>query len=262
MFKDSIKILLGRILFLFRVHRLLLREKAVIVVVHSVNEEWTTSEINCTPALFRQYCVFFRRYFNVISLTELLQRQQDGRGIGGCLVITFDDGYKDNSEIAAPILLSMGLPATFFVATGFIDTNTITPQDAKLSIESNWMSWDEVVGLARQGFDIGAHTVTHPSLAHISADEALREVCECKSVLESRLGQEVQHFAYPFGGRENISDEGITLIQDANFKSSSSCHGGTVDMNDDPFSLRREPVTSRHQSPYSFAFEFVSDSVR
>ena len=44
-----------------------------------------------------------------------------GRAPARALAITFDDGYADNATVAAPILLRLGLPATFFVATGFLD---------------------------------------------------------------------------------------------------------------------------------------------
>jgi len=62
-----------------------------------------------------------RRWFNVLALGEAVERLRAGRLPERPLAITFDDGYADNAKVAAPILLRLGLPATFFIATGFLD---------------------------------------------------------------------------------------------------------------------------------------------
>lgn len=255
MFKTTVKTLLGRALFALRIHRLLLRGRAVVVAFHSVNDEATVSDINCTPDLFEKYCRFFDRYFNVISLSDLMRKLERGDSVAGDLVITFDDGYKDNHDIAAPILARLNLPATFFVTTGFIESTRNAPWDEKLSLTSEWMSWADVKSLANMGFEIGGHTVTHPSLAHIPHEDAEREIRECKQTLESVLGRDVPHFAYPFGGVDNMSDERITQVSEAAFRCCMSCHGGTVSSQDDVFRLPRAPITTRHLTPYDFGFD-------
>lgn len=60
-------------------------------------------------------------WFNVLPLDEAVRRLRDGRLPDRPLAITFDDGYADNARIAAPILSRLGIPATFFIATGFLD---------------------------------------------------------------------------------------------------------------------------------------------
>jgi peptidoglycan/xylan/chitin deacetylase (PgdA/CDA1 family) len=59
--------------------------------------------------------------FDVLPLGEAVRALREGRLPRRALCITFDDGYADNSSIALPILKRLGLPATFFVATGFLD---------------------------------------------------------------------------------------------------------------------------------------------
>jgi len=58
--------------------------------------------------------------FRVLPLGEAVQRLRDGTLPARAACITFDDGYADNHQVALPILRRLGLPATFFVATGFL----------------------------------------------------------------------------------------------------------------------------------------------
>lgn len=59
--------------------------------------------------------------FKVLPLGEAAARLASGTLPQGALSITFDDGYADNAEVALPILQRLGMKATFFVATGFLD---------------------------------------------------------------------------------------------------------------------------------------------
>lgn len=61
-----------------------------------------------------------RDWFNVLPLSEGIDRLFSGTIPPRALAISFDDGYADNEELAAPILKRLGLSATFFVATGFL----------------------------------------------------------------------------------------------------------------------------------------------
>jgi peptidoglycan/xylan/chitin deacetylase (PgdA/CDA1 family) len=70
---------------------------------------------------FREHIEFFAANFHVLRLAEAVQRLQAGTLPKRALAITFDDGYLDNLEVAAPILRSTGVPGTFFVATGYMD---------------------------------------------------------------------------------------------------------------------------------------------
>lgn len=74
-----------------------------------------------TAAEFESRMRWVRDNFDVIPLIEAVQAIRAGRLRRRSLAITFDDGYADNCTVAAPILAGLGLPATFFVATAFLD---------------------------------------------------------------------------------------------------------------------------------------------
>lgn len=70
---------------------------------------------------FASMMSWVRAWFNVLPLPEAAERLKAGDLPERALVITFDDGYADNEEIALPILRRLQLPATFFISTAFLD---------------------------------------------------------------------------------------------------------------------------------------------
>lgn len=69
---------------------------------------------------FERRMQWVRAWFNVLPLSEAARRLADGTLPSRAMAITFDDGYADNRDVAAPILHRLGLTATFFIATGFL----------------------------------------------------------------------------------------------------------------------------------------------
>jgi peptidoglycan/xylan/chitin deacetylase (PgdA/CDA1 family) len=72
-------------------------------------------------ARFEATLSWLRRWFNVLPLDEAVRRLSEGTLPARAAAISFDDGYADNLTVAAPILQRAGLPATFFIATGYLD---------------------------------------------------------------------------------------------------------------------------------------------
>lgn len=69
---------------------------------------------------FEERMRWIASWFNVLPLGQAVEKLYDGTIPSRALAITFDDGYADNEELAAPILRRLGLSATFFVATSFL----------------------------------------------------------------------------------------------------------------------------------------------
>ncbi|MGH8227625.1 MAG: polysaccharide deacetylase family protein [Steroidobacteraceae bacterium] len=256
--KNIIKDVLGRAAYATGVYARQFRSKLVVTAFHRVNAWMTEDGITCGPARFEEFCRFFAEHFHIVPLSEQVAGCREGRGMGGTLSITFDDGYEDNLEVAAPILRKLGLPATFFLATAFIGTDYVPPWDRELSRRPGWMSWDQVRALRDQGFEIGAHTDTHIDLGQANADAVRGELALCRDKLQRELGIAPTLFAYPFGGRNNISPASLDLVREAGFECCLGACGGVNPPVADPFHLNRINVNEWFATPHQLGFELVA----
>jgi peptidoglycan/xylan/chitin deacetylase (PgdA/CDA1 family) len=252
-----LKPLLGWLIFRTGLYRLFFRNKGAVVLFHRVDDRFAGNPISCSVSTFRTFCRFFAQYFEVINLAELVRRLSSGESIARTLVINFDDGYLDNYTQAAPVLEELGLTATYFVATDFIGTDSTSVWDAKHQLRSEWMTWDQLRDLRARGFEIGAHTCSHPDLGTLEAGEAISEITRSRQVLQDELGEAIHLFSYPFGDFDQIRQETRQAVKQAGFICCASAYGGIVRPADDPFTLRRQPVSQDLESPWAFGFELV-----
>ncbi|MBB3228582.1 peptidoglycan/xylan/chitin deacetylase (PgdA/CDA1 family) [Luteibacter sp. Sphag1AF] len=79
--------------------------------------------ISTSPERFHDQMSLLRRRFRPMRLTDVAEALDAGEALPpDAVAVTFDDGYDDNYRVAFPILRDLGIPATFFVSTGHIDT--------------------------------------------------------------------------------------------------------------------------------------------
>jgi len=110
----------------------------------------------------------------------------------------------------------------------------------------------QIHSLARSDIAIGAHTINHPILGSISAENARREIQGSKEYLESLLQQPIEAFAYPNGRPE--SDYGMEhrdLVSEMGFKAAVSTHWGVSTRQSDRFQLPRFTPWDRHELKFA-----------
>jgi len=228
-----------------------------IVAFHRVNGSLPDDGITCPPAKFESFCRYFRDHFRVVTLSEQVAGARAGRNMAGTLAITFDDGYLDNYEVAAPILRKLHLPATFFLTTGFVGRSVVAPWDRELTTPQGWMTWDHVRSLVSQGFEIGCHSDTHLDIGEADPVDVSNDLRVSRAKIKSELGIDTRLFAYPFGGPQHISESSRQVIRDLGFDCCVSCHGGTNPAVSDPYYWNRIGIAEWFSNPYQFAFEFA-----
>lgn len=231
------------------------RASVCVVALHRVSDHYLADELSFPRAGFLEMCRYWHDHFEVVSLDRLLRRLPEGfDGAAPVLAITFDDGYADNWELAAPILDLHSLPATFFVTSGAVGARSNFAWDRGWVQPPRMLSWDQVRELHAAGFGIGSHTVTHARLTAVRGDALAYEVEESRRRIEQELGAPVEDFAVPFGQPGDCDEEARAAVRRAGYRCCFSCHGGVIQAGASPWALPRLALSPRyHSTPRGFA---------
>lgn len=205
-------------------------KKIVILNYHKVDDYF--SSLSITPRDFDNQMAFLKKNgFETISL-EQLRGVLAGEEVDlpeRPLIITFDDGYRDNYTNAYPILKKYGFTGVIFVITSFIDR--------KLPY---YISWDMAKEMQESGvIDIESHTVDHISMTELNDEKLRRELTESKKRIEEVLEKPAEYVAYPTGTYNlHIAD----IVRGCGYKGAFTIKYGNVDAMTNLYAIERLPV--------------------
>src|SRR5437773_1602368 len=225
-----------------------------------------------TPAAFEAQMKELKdKGVTVISMQDLLAWKRGEKNIPPrCAVITFDDGWKSQYEVAWPILKKFGYPVTMFIYTEGVRGGALGGGEA--------ITWEQLADMRDNGVDIQAHTATHQDLREghtvmviepggkrtkkkLAGAEyeqwVQNEVVGCKQLLEQRLGIKVNCFAVPFG---NYNEHVKELARNAGYEAMFTVYGQPITFTSPLDSLGRYAIEANKPKVFVDAVKMISTS--
>src|SRR2546421_4929342 len=225
-----------------------------------------------TPAAFEAQMKELKdKGVTVISMQDLLAWKRGEKNIPPrCAVITFDDGWKSQYEVAWPILKKFGYPVTMFIYTEGVCGGSLGGGEA--------ITWEQLADMRDNGVDIQAHTATHQDLREghtvmviepggkrtrkklTGADYekwVQNEVVGCKELLEQRLGIKVNCFAVPFG---NYNEHVKELARNAGYEAMFTVYGQPITFTSPMDSIGRYAIEANKPKVFADAVSMIGAS--
>lgn len=281
---------------------------ALVLVYHGIliEEKPEPFRYHHTAEEFAAHLDWLGTHCSPAGLTDFARwRRGEWRPPKPPVLVTFDDGYRNNAGLAAPLLSRKGFPAAFFLSTGYIGGNRVlwpdevfarvlawpaasladpagvrhpvpqtqsprealafatiaackncsdasrraylaylareTPRCEPLHDPSvqQFMSWEEVRGLAAAGFDLGSHTITHPILSSLSPENLRDELRGSRATLERQTGRSCSALAYPNGRARDATGAVAAAAAEAGYDLAFTVSGRWSSFGDDALHVAR-----------------------
>jgi peptidoglycan/xylan/chitin deacetylase (PgdA/CDA1 family) len=224
-----------------------------VLMYHKVNDQWPNPTTVPTAVFAEQMSLLGTLGYTPVSLDAVRDHYVDGAPLPPqAVLITFDDGYRDNLENALPILRERGYPAVVFVPIGYLDpaARPLPHEEnlVRMGVRNPTLDWDELAELEQGGVRIESHGIGHRQLTELDPDEALREIALSRERLGERLGREVEAYAYVKGSRADFRPEHVSLVQQAGYELAFTAVSGANGEDADRYQLLRyniEPYAAR-----------------
>lgn len=217
-----------------------------VLMYHKVND-LTPNPTTVPTAVFEEQMGLLAELGYVpVSLEQVRAHYVDGASLpAGAVLISFDDGYRDNLVNAVPILQRHGYPAVIFVPIGFLDGDRPLPHEEALrtlGVRNETVGWDELAALEEGGVRVESHGIGHRPVSELGLAEAAREISLSKLRLEERLGRRVDAYAFVKGSLADYRPEHVSLVQQAGYSLGFTSVSGANGPKTDRYRLHRYNV--------------------
>jgi len=177
-----------------------------------------------TPAQFRAQMSFLASEgFSSLTLHEFSEAMRGVRKLPPrSALITFDDGYNDNCNLAWPIASEFGMKLNLFVCTGLVEGKSIEVLDRRSISERRsekeypalWrpLQWSQLREMSAAGVDVEFHSHSHENLGRLRSEAITADAATGISLFKKHLGFQPRYFAFPFGHHGSYSRVATALL--------------------------------------------------
>jgi peptidoglycan/xylan/chitin deacetylase (PgdA/CDA1 family) len=246
--------------------------QTIIFCYHRLVDKVRYPGTEITPAAFEAEMKALKdRGITVISLQDLLAWKRGEKNIPPrCAVITFDDGWRSQYDVAWPIMKKFGYTFTMFIYTEGVAGGSLGGAQA--------ITWEQLADMRDNGIDIQAHSATHqdlreghrifipgpggkrtPKALHGAEYEQWlqNEVVGCKQLLEQRLAIRVNCFAVPYGTyNEHVKE----VARNAGYEAMFTVYGQPITFNSPLDSLGRYAIEASKPKVFEDALKMIGTS--
>ena len=246
--------------------------QTIIFCYHRLVDKVRYPGTEITPAAFEAQMKELKdRGITVIPMQDLLAWKRGEKNIPPrCAVISFDDGWKSQYEVAWPIMKKYGYPFTMFIYTEGVRGGSLGGGEA--------ITWEQLADMRDNGVDIEAHSATHQDLREghnimLAAAGGKRtrtkltgpqyeqwvrnEVVGSKELLEQRLGIKVNCFAVPFG---NYNEHVKELARNAGYEAMFTVYGQPITFTSPLDSIGRYAIEANKPKVFADAVKMIGTS--
>lgn len=192
--------------------------------------------LSVDSGVFDQQMAYVASKYTTISAGQLVDALLYKTALAkNSIVLTFDDGYRDNFEYAHPIIQKYNLTAHLMLATG-------------LAGGADYLSWDQIQQMAGSGrWQITNHTWSHYSLGKGNDEKIRYEVQTAQQQIQNNTGQVTDIFTYPYG-----TIAGVNILKSLGVRGSFSTIPGSLQCDSILYQLRRTRIGNSPLSSYGF----------
>ena len=210
-----------------------IKNSAVIFMYHKFDIPKYPST-NITPKQFFNHIdEFSKEKYNVLPLDFIVDTLvNDGDLPELTIGISVDDADKSFLTFAWPIFKKRGFPVTLFVNTSTISNNN-----------KNYLTWDDIRYLKKEGVTIGAHSHSHVHLVEKTLEEIKSELEVSNKIFLKEIGEIPSLFAYPYGETDKRI---INLLKNYKYKVAFGQHSGVINETSDLYYLPRFSLNERY----------------
>ena len=246
--------------------------QGIIFCYHLLVDKVRYPGTEITPAAFEAQMKELKdRGITVIPMQDLLAWKRGEKNIPPrCAVISFDDGWKSQYEVAWPIMKKFGYPFTMFIYTEGVRGGSLGGGGA--------ITWEQLADMRDNGIDIEAHSATHQDLREghtitlaspggkktrtkLTGPQyeqwVQNEVVGSKELLERRLGIKVNCFAVPFG---NYNEHVKELARNAGYEAMFTVYGQPITFTSPLDSLGRYAIEANKPKVFADAVKMIGTS--
>jgi peptidoglycan/xylan/chitin deacetylase (PgdA/CDA1 family) len=201
--------------------------------------EWRPSEFVVTASTFRAQMTYLVEHgYWTPRLSDVLRAGGLApRGRRAPVLLTFDDGYRDNLEHAVPVLRELGLTAAIFPVLDLGRRRNFW--DDAPALQAPLLDERELRAVEEAGWEVGSHTLGHPWLTRASPSRLADELAGSRRVLASIVARPLPVLAYPYGDVDARVKEAVRA---AGYSAALAVNSGPLEIAADPLEIRRQRV--------------------